>query len=129
MLSDDGRWIQKVTHPRNKLPKTYLAQVEGAPEAKDLEPLRSGVMLKDGPARPAIVKTVVEPESLWPRTPPIRYRAAIPTTWLKLTITEGRNRQVRRMTAAIGFPTLRLIRTQVGNWTLEDLEPGQWRED
>jgi 23S rRNA pseudouridine2457 synthase len=128
LLSDDGRLVQRVTHPRNKLPKTYWAQVEGDPGDADLEPLRQGVTLKDGPALPARVRRIDAPPGLWPREPPIRYRANVPDSWLELTITEGRNRQVRRMTAAVGFPTLRLVRVRIGDWRLGDLAPGGWRE-
>lgn len=127
MLSDDGRWIQRLIHPRNKVPKTYWAQVEGSPDEAALAILRDGVTLQDGPARPARVRRIDEPDGLWPRDPPIRYRAEIPTCWLELTISEGRNRQVRRMTAAIGHPTLRLVRVSVGDWSLASLQPGEWR--
>ena len=128
VLSDSGALVQKITHPRFKLEKTYLAQVEGEPSEQALEQLRSGVMLKDGKTRPAHVRRVDEPERLWPRDPPIRFRAAIPAHWLELTISEGRNRQVRRMTAAVGFPTLRLIRTRVGEWSVQGLAPGECKE-
>jgi 23S rRNA pseudouridine2457 synthase len=128
LLSDSGDLVQKITHPRHKLEKTYLAQVEGEPNSNALEQLRDGVVLKDGRTRPAKAEWVDEPDSLWPRDPPIRYRAAIPTCWLKLTITEGRNRQVRRMTAAVGHPTLRLVRERIDNWDLTGLEPGEWKE-
>ena len=127
MLSDDGRWIQRMIHPRHKVPKTYWAQVEGSPDEASLDILRQGVTLKDGPARPAQVVSIDEPPGLWDRDPPIRYRAEIPTRWLQITISEGRNRQVRRMTAAIGHPTLRLIRARVGEWSIGTLRPGQWR--
>jgi len=112
--------------PKFKLSKTYLVQVEGEPDEAALAALRHGVMLKDGPTRPADVTQIDDP-ALWPRDPPIRYRASIPDRWLRLTIREGRNRQVRRMTAAVGHPTLRLIRWQVGDWTLDGLAPGAWR--
>jgi 23S rRNA pseudouridine2457 synthase len=105
-----------------------MAQVEGEPNSDALEQLRDGVVLKDGRTRPATVEIVGEPGFLWPRDPPIRYRASIPACWLKLTITEGRNRQVRRMTAAAGHPTLRLVRVRIGNWTLDDLKPGEWKK-
>jgi 23S rRNA pseudouridine2457 synthase len=126
LLSDDGRLVQKITHPRFKLPKTYWAQVEGEPTQAALDQLRDGVILKDGKTRPAKAKLIEEPAGLWQRDPPIRYRANIPTRWLELTITEGRNRQVRRMTAAVGFPTLRLVRFSTGEWSLGNLQPGEW---
>ena len=126
LLTDDGRLQHCISHPRHKMVKTYWAQVEGIPTSNALATLCAGVMLKDGITAPAEVKQIAEP-SIWPRTPPVRYRAAIPTSWLELKITEGRNRQVRRMTAAVGFPTLRLIRYAVGDWNLEGLAPGQWR--
>ncbi len=127
VLTNAG-WLQHlITDPRHKLPKTYLAQVEGVPSQQALSQLANGVRLSDGMTRPAKV-AVTEPPQLWLRVPPIRERKHIPTTWLRLTITEGRNRQVRRMTAAVGHPTLRLIRLQIGPWELGDLSPGQWEE-
>ncbi|OWK32380.1 pseudouridine synthase [Sphingomonas mucosissima] len=126
LLTDDGRLQARIADPKFKLPKTYLVQVEGEPDDEALARLRSGVTLKDGPTRPAEVQRVADP-ALWPRDPPIRYRASVPDCWLSLTIREGRNRQVRRMTAAVGHPTLRLVRWQVGEWTLGDLPPGQFR--
>jgi 23S rRNA pseudouridine2457 synthase len=129
LLTDDGKLAQRITDPRHALPKTYWAQVEGAPDAAALDRLRQGVVLNDGPTRPAVVECLAgEPPGLWPRTPPIRFRAQIPTHWLQLTIREGRNRQVRRMTAAVGLPTLRLIRAAIGAIQLDGLTPGQWRE-
>jgi 23S rRNA pseudouridine2457 synthase len=128
LLSDDGIFIQKVTHPRYKLPKTYWAQVEGAIDDVAVTKLRDGIRLKDGPTKPAQAKIIHEPDKLWPRDPPVRYRANIPTSWLELSISEGRNRQVRRMTAAVGFPTLRLVRARVGEWALDNLQPGEYRE-
>jgi 23S rRNA pseudouridine2457 synthase len=127
ILSDSGKLVQKITNPRFKLEKTYLAQVEGEPTELALQQLRNGLVLKDGKTKPAQARLINEPADLWPRDPPIRYRAAIPTSWIELTISEGRNRQVRRMTAAVGFPTLRLIRLQVGDWNLNGLAPGKWR--
>lgn len=126
LLTDDGKVQHCISHPRHKLMKTYWVQVEGIPPQTAINQLIHGVALKDGLTAPAEAKRISEP-AIWPRTPPIRYRAAIPTSWLELKIYEGRNRQVRRMTAAVGFPTLRLIRYAVGNWTLEGLAPGQWR--
>ncbi|HTH15271.1 MAG TPA: rRNA large subunit pseudouridine synthase E [Magnetospirillum sp.] len=128
VLTDDGGLIARIASPKHKLPKTYWAQVEGFPTEEALEKLRRGVILNDGPTLPAGARLMAEPESLWPRDPPIRWRANIPTSWVELTLREGRNRQVRRMTAAVGFPTLRLIRWAVGEWTLEGLAPGEWRE-
>jgi 23S rRNA pseudouridine2457 synthase len=128
ILSDDGVMVQKISHPRFKLPKTYWAQVEGIPDDNALQQLQGGVDLKDGKTLPASAKLIPEPSGLWHRDPPIRFRQAIPTQWLELTIKEGRNRQVRRMTAAVSFPTLRLIRVSVGDWTLDSLDPGQSRE-
>ncbi len=128
VLTDDMKLREKITHPRHAMSKTYWAQVEGAPGEQDLEPLRAGILLKDGPALPARARIMKEPATLWPRIPPIRHRQTVPDTWLELTIREGRNRQVRRMCAAIGFPVLRLIRYRVGSWTLDGIEPGNWRE-
>lgn len=127
LLTDDGALQHCVAHPQNKMEKTYWVQVEGTIDKTALSTLRRGVTLKDGLTRPAKADIMAEPH-IWPRNPPIRYRAAIPTSWLNLSISEGRNRQVRRMTAAVGFPTLRLIRWAVGDWNLDNLQPGQWRE-
>lgn len=127
LLTDDGREQHRISHPRHKLPKSYLAQVEGEPDAAALAALRAGVTLNDGPARAMAARVVPEPGWLWPRDPPIRFRQAIPTAWLEISIGEGRNRQVRRMTAAVGLPTLRLIRTTIGPWTLDGLRPGESR--
>ena len=127
VLTDDGREQHRITDPQHKLPKTYYVQVEGTPDEIALAQLRQGVTLNDGLTRPAEVALVDEPTWLWPRDPPVRFRKNIPTTWLKLTIREGKNRQVRRMTAAVGHPTLRLIRYAIGPWTLDGLPPGQWQ--
>lgn len=127
ILTDDGREQARIADPRHKMPKTYLAQVEGIPTEEAIETLRRGIDLKDGRTRPAHAKIVPEPENLWPRNPPIRVRKSVPDTWIELTITEGRNRQVRRMTAAAGHPTLRLIRARIGEWELGSLAPGEWR--
>ena len=127
VLTDDGRLQAKIAHPKFKKPKTYLVQVEGSPDAAQLEALRSGVALKDGMTRPAKVAQIDPPE-LWPRTPPVRFRKTVPDAWIRLTITEGRNRQVRRMTAHVGLPCLRLVRWSVGDWTLDGLASGDWRK-
>lgn len=127
LLTDDGALQARISSPRFHLPKTYLVQVEGVPGEDALERLRRGVQLRDGPTLPAQAELIDAP-ALWPRHPPIRERREVPVTWLRLTIREGRNRQVRRMTAAVGHPTLRLVRWAVGDWTLDGLAPGQWRE-
>ncbi|WP_445193089.1 pseudouridine synthase [Sphingomonas sp. Tas61C01] len=127
LLTDDGRQQARIADPKFKLPKTYWVQVEGDPDDAALDRLRRGVRLNDGDTRPADVERIDAP-AIWPRDPPIRVRAAIPDRWLSLTIREGRNRQIRRMTAAVGFPTLRLIRVSIGDWRLRDLAPGIWRE-
>ncbi|TYB80906.1 pseudouridine synthase [Maritimibacter fusiformis] len=127
LLTDDGRLQARIASPRHKMEKTYLVQVEGAPDEADLAPLRDGVVLKDGPTRPARAR-LIAPPALWPRDPPVRSRKTVPDAWIELTLTEGRNRQVRRMTAAIGLPTLRLVRWRIGPWSLDGLEPGAWRE-
>lgn len=128
LLTDDGRLQARISDPRHKMDKTYLAQVEGLPDAAARQALRAGVTLSDGPTRPAKVRAVPEPDWLWPRIPPVRFRKTVPDSWIELTISEGRNRQVRRMTAHVGHPTLRLIRLRVGAWSLGDLPPGQWCE-
>jgi 23S rRNA pseudouridine2457 synthase len=126
LLTDDGRLQARIADPKFKLPKTYLVQIEGEPTDAALDRLRTGVTLNDGPTRPADVERIDDP-ALWPRDPPIRVRARIPDCWLKLTIREGRNRQVRRMTAAVGHGTLRLVRWSIGDWTLAGLASGEWR--
>jgi 23S rRNA pseudouridine2457 synthase len=126
LLTDDGRMQARISDPKHKKPKIYLAQVEGLVTDDQLRQLRSGVELNDGPTLPALARQVEEPV-LWPRNPPVRYRKTIPTSWIELTLREGRNRQVRRMTAAVGLPTLRLIRIAVGEWHLESLQPGEFR--
>ena len=128
ILTDDGKLQAKIADPKHKLEKTYWAQIEGMPDEAALDKLRAGIALSDFTARPARVRTVDEPAGLWQRDPPIRYRAAIPTSWLEIRISEGKNRQVRRMTAAIGYPPLRLIRAAIGAATLAGLAPGQWRQ-
>src|ERR1035437_890543 len=127
VLTDDGQLQHRITDPKHKLPKTYWVQVEGIPDEAALEQLCSGVKLSDFTTQPAEARLIDEPASLWPRTPPIRYRKYIPTSWLELTISEGKNRQVRRMPAAVGLPTLPLIRHRIGEWTLSGLEQGKWR--
>jgi 23S rRNA pseudouridine2457 synthase len=127
VLTDDGALQARVSNPRYRQTKTYLAQVEGIPETEALLALSSGVKLKDGPTRPAKVLQVDQPAWLWQREPPIRVRKNIPTQWLQIEIREGRNRQVRRMTAAVGHPTLRLVRTGIGDWALDGLLPGEYR--
>jgi 23S rRNA pseudouridine2457 synthase len=129
VLTDDGALQARIADPRHKLEKGYWVQVEGSPTDADLEPLRRGVTLSDGPALAARAALIEEPSGLWERDPPIRIRRAIPTAWLELFLREGRNRQVRRMTAAAGFPTLRLIRFRVGPWSLQALAPGAWRDE
>ena len=127
ILTDDGKLQNKITDPKHKLEKTYLAQVEGEVTQEAIRQLQKGVKLKDGITRPAKARIIDEPKWLWLRTPPIRERKNIPTSWIELKISEGKNRQVRRMTAAVGFPTLRLIRERVGEWRLEKLQPGEFK--
>ncbi|WP_281851512.1 pseudouridine synthase [Dyella sp. GSA-30] len=127
LLTDDGALAHKLTDPRHKEPKTYLVQVDGQITDEAIVALRRGVVLNDGPTRPATVEHAIEPEWLWPRDPPVRFRKAIPTSWVSVTLSEGRNRQVRRMTAAVGFPTLRLIRVRIGPYALDGLAPGESR--
>jgi len=128
VLCDDGALQARIASPRFKLAKTYLVQVEGEISDAALARLRRGVMLNDGPTQPAGAERIAAPP-LWERDPPVRFRASIPTSWLSLTLTEGRNRQVRRMSAAVGFPTLRLVRWRIGPWSLEGLAPGAWRRE
>lgn len=127
LLTDDGRLQARIADPRHKLPKTYLAQVEGEPDEVDLAALRRGVELKDGMTRPAEAQRIADPQ-LWPRDPPVRFRKSVPDCWISLTLREGRNRQVRRMTAAVGHPTLRLVRWRIGEWSLDGVAPGEWRD-
>lgn len=128
ILTDNGKLQQRIADPKFKKAKSYWVQVEGEPGEQDLQKLRDGVTLKDGPTRPANAELIDEP-AIWPRHPPIRERKQIPTSWINLTIAEGRNRQVRRMTAHIGFPTLRLIRHRVGDWSLDGVAPGEYRTE
>lgn len=127
VLTNDGALQNRIASPKHKLAKTYWVQVEGVPDEASLDALRQGVVLKDGPTLPCEVRRIPQPNNLWDRNPPIRFRAAIPTSWLAITLKEGRNRQVRRMTAHIGFPTLRLIRASVGDWHVETITPGSWK--
>ena len=128
LLTDDGKLQSKITHPRAKMPKTYMVMVERIPDEQALRQLREGVVLKDGKTRPAKVELLSDPPEFWPRNPPVRFRKTVPDAWLRIVLREGRNRQVRRMTAAVGHPTLRLIRTQIGPWVLGDTPPGAWYE-
>lgn len=128
VLTDDGRLQARISQPRSSTPKTYWAQVEGLPDDRQLEQLVRGVKLKDGLARAVSARKIDEPDGLWDRSPPIRYRRNVTDSWVEIVLTEGRNRQVRRMTAAVGLPILRLVRYSVGGWTLEGLAPGEWRE-
>ena len=127
MLTDDGKLQARIAEPKHKMEKTYWAQVEGLPDEAALQAFRTGLDLKDGRTRPARVALIDEPPGLWERDPPIRYRKSVPDCWLEISISEGKNRQVRRMTAAIGHPTLRLIRCSIGDWMLDGLKPGEWR--
>ncbi|MGI8560193.1 MAG: pseudouridine synthase [Luteimonas sp.] len=129
LLTDDGALAHRITDPRHKLPKTYWVQVEGAPTAAQLDALREGVVLRDGRTHPARARLLDAAPGLWPRDPPVRQRKIVPDAWIELTITEGRNRQVRRMSAAVGLPTLRLVRTAIGSCSLQALCPGKWREE
>jgi len=127
ILTDNGKLQARIADPKHKLEKTYLVQVEGLPDKAALDALRKGVTLKDGPTRPAKLSRI-DPPDLWPRDPPVRFRKSVPDCWLEITISEGRNRQVRRMTAHVGHPTLRLVRWRVGDWTLDGIAPGQWQQ-
>lgn len=128
LLTDDGPLQHRIADPRHKLPKTYLVQVEGEADEAALAQLRAGLDLGDFRTRPCAAKSVAEPDWLWPRDPPVRFRKSVPTSWLEIVLREGKNRQVRRMTAKVGLPTLRLIRVAIGPWRLDGLAPGQWRE-
>jgi 23S rRNA pseudouridine2457 synthase len=128
LLTNDGKLQARISDPRHKMEKTYWVQVEGVPDEAALASLRQGVQLNDGPTRPARARAIPQPEPLWARDPPVRVRQSIPTSWLELVISEGRNRQVRRMTAAVGYPTLRLIRAAIGPYALDGLAPGTWRD-
>lgn len=129
LLTDDGKLQHRIAHPVKKMSKCYWVQVEGSPDEKALQQLREGVLLKDGMTRPAKARLMPAPPTLWPRTPPVRERKSVPDHWIEITISEGRNRQVRRMTAAVGLPTLRLIRYRVGSWTIDGLDNGLWRSE
>ena len=128
VLTDDGPLQHRIIHPRNKVPKVYWVQVEGKPSPEAVRRLAGGIVLSDGPTRPAQVRTMAPPR-VWPRVPPVQERRDLPSSWLEITLTEGRKRQIRRMTAAVGHPTLRLVRVAVGLWTIGDLKPGEWREE
>ena len=128
LLTDDGRLAHRLTDPQHKQAKTYLVQVDGEIDEAAILALRRGVLLNDGPTLPTVAEISAEPAGLWPRDPPVRFRKAIPTSWLSISLREGRNRQVRRMTAAVGFPTLRLIRVRIGEYALDGLMPGETRQ-
>lgn len=128
ILTDDGVLQKRIADPAHKMPKTYWVQVEGIPDAAALTQLRNGIILDDFTTRPAKVNVMQEPQNLWPRNPPVRFRQSIPTSWIEIIITEGKNRQVRRMTAKVGLPTLRLIRRSIGDWNLNNLQPGELKE-
>jgi 23S rRNA pseudouridine2457 synthase len=127
VLTADGALQARIAHPRRAVAKTYWAQVDGVPTPEQIAALEGGLDLRDFVTAPAKVRAVPEPPGLWPRTPPIRFRKSLPTSWLEIELTEGRNRQVRRMTAAVGLPTLRLVRCRVGPWSIDGLAPGEWR--
>ena len=129
VLTDDGALQARIANPRHKMAKAYWVQIEGMPDDTALDRLRRGVDLGDFVSRPCEAQRMNEPANLWPRDPPVRYRAAIPTSWICVTLREGKNRQVRRMTAKVGYPTLRLIRWSIGDWTLQGLAPGRWRKE
>ncbi len=129
ILTDNGKLQNKISDPKFKTSKTYWVQVEGEPSENDLQKLRDGVRLKDGMTRPAKVMVMDEPTGVWDRNPPVRFRKSVADSWMSITISEGRNRQVRRMTAAVGYPTLRLIRYRIGNWTIDGIANGEWRAD
>ncbi|HJV25279.1 MAG TPA: pseudouridine synthase, partial [Aromatoleum sp.] len=129
LLTDDGGLQHRITDPRHKLPKTYVVQVEGEPDEAALARLRGGLDLGDFVTRPCEARRISEPDWLWPRDPPVRFRKSVPTSWVEIVLREGKNRQVRRMTAKAGFPTLRLIRVRIGDWSLDGLLPGQWRSE
>lgn len=126
VLTDNGALQHSISHPEGKLPKTYWAQVEGEPDASDLQRLRIGVKIGSVVTLPCLARRIGEPENLWPRNPPVRFRKSISTSWIEIELREGKNRQVRRMTAAIGFPTLRLVRSRIGDWSLAELAPGDY---
>ena len=128
ILTDDGKLQTRISNPKHKMTKTYWVQVEGAPQQSDLERFEQGILLKDGKTLPAQARLIDPPADLWPRTPPVRFRKTVPEAWLEVSLREGRNRQVRRMTAALGFPTLRLIRAQIGPWQLGELQPGRFEK-
>ncbi len=127
VLTDDGKLQAKISNPKHKMRKTYRVQIEGIPDQAAIDALREGLLLKDGMTAPAKVRIIEQPANLWPRNPPVRFRKSVPDSWLEISITEGRNRQVRRMTAAAGHPTLRLIRYSIGPWCIDGLQTGQWR--
>ena len=128
LLTDDGKLQARIANPKHKMAKTYWVQVEGAPQEEALQSMRRGVQLKDGLTQPAKVRLMEEPAGLWPRNPPIRVRNSVPDSWIEMSIREGKNRQIRRMTAAIGHPCLRLIRARIGDWHLGDLKPGEFKQ-
>lgn len=128
VLTDNGKLQAKISNPKHKMAKTYWVQVEGIPDSAAIGKLQNGLRLNDGMTAPAKVQAISEPANLWPRTPPVRFRKSVPDSWLEITISEGRNRQVRRMTAAVGHPTLRLIRYRIGSWSIDGLKTGEWQQ-